>query len=610
MLAIKKIFRIHKSLRYVFIRFPLPVILAIAAVIVSWMLIHKFIKIDKGFIAPFYLSIAINFVAQIVLKLYAESESWPLKKYLVGSLGLLIAIVLYVVYLIDSQHVAPFIFLIIALLLSVLFAPYLKQQGSMNSFWYFNYQTGSALFFSAIAGLILGGGLSLILVSITYLFEIKVDELLYADIWILTGFGFVPLYILTNISRQFIYNDESCEFPKGISFISNYLLVPLMMAYMLVLYAYFIKIILQWELPKGYLGWMIISFGSIGVLTKLVAYPICDKGNKLLSIFDKYFYKALIIPVLVLFFAVSVRINNYGITEVRYAVIMLAMWFSAIIVISIFYKEKFHIKHIPMILAGLAVISAYGPLSAANISLSSQQERFEYLLKENNLLVDGKLNKKYDMISYEKRRSLYSTATYLSNSEWRSKRTSQKLKKWAGKKSEDEKELTARQLLSQLNVEYAGDYYANKDRNVERFNIYSGSRLKKQFISIKGYDFISQNRVSVKKNKPNKSQWLLRDGERQEEISIKIMDGIFTILRPSGEQLAFDLKEMVLALHEQGIDRVSEKDKEKVVMIKESKTSNFKARIVFETLSGNIIDNKQVTFYNLKYVLMIKLWKD
>ena len=613
MIGIKNIFKIHTALKEVFIRFPLPVLLVLAALVESLLLAHEVISLDKGFIPLFYLSIAINFVAQIVLKLIAESENWPFKKFLIVSSVVFIVIILYANHLIVSRHVEPFVFIAIALILGVMFAPYLRQQSTMNSFWYFNYQTGSAIFFAALASLILGGGLSLILVSIDYLFDIKVDKLLYADSWMLAGIGFAPMYILANIAKQFNYDDESCGFPKGIRFISNYLLVPLMMVYMLVLYAYFIKIILQWELPKGYLGWMIIAFGSIGVLTKLLTYPICDKANKLLSVFDRYFYKALIIPVLMLFFAIMTRINEYGITEQRYAVVMLGMWFLILITLSLLYKNKFHIKHVPMILAALAVISSYGPWSAGSLSLNSQMKRFESLLMKNNLLIGGqlKINKDSDSVTFKDRQSLYSTADYLSNRKWRKDEIRETLQSWNYDeikfKKGFKKKITARQVLSKLNVEYAGRYNYGNNSGSERFHYSSHQSLNNTLINVEAYSFVTQSNFYNYKGEHRKKILTLQEGNRTEELTLNIIDNAFEVVRYDKDKILIDLNEFILFLRDKKIKKLSKKNQDKMIFEKTSKTGRFKAKLVLEKLSGSFTADNKILISNVKYLLMIEI---
>ena len=297
-----------------------------------------------------------------------------------------------------------------------------NRASDSSSVWYFNYQTSVAIFFAGFATLILGAGLSLIMASTGYLFEIKIPQEAYGDVWVMSWGLLFPVYILANISTEFDFEDDSCDFPKGIRFIANYLLAPIMLAYMLILYAYFLKIIVQWELPRGNLGWMITSFGTIGIITRLLAFPIRTSGTRLLILFDKYYFQALIVPILLLAVAIGVRISQYGITEERYAVVLLGIWFSSVVVLTMMKKDDFHIKYIPMILATLALLASIGPWGAVNVSVLSQTSCFESLLEKHGLLMDDQAVKSKIEIPFAERKRLSSIADYMGESQYRLER--------------------------------------------------------------------------------------------------------------------------------------------------------------------------------------------
>jgi hypothetical protein len=48
-------------------------------------------------------------------------------------------------------------------------------------------------------------------------------------------------------------------------------LVPLLLGYAVILHAYTIKILIEWNLPKGRLGWMVVSYGTSLAITALRA---------------------------------------------------------------------------------------------------------------------------------------------------------------------------------------------------------------------------------------------------------------------------------------------------------------------------------------------------
>ena len=60
----------------------------------------------------------------------------------------------------------------------------------------------------------------------------------------------------------------------------KFVLVPLLLVYTAILYAYAIKIVLAWELPKGTLGGMVVGYLLVGAATLLVGYPSRESGGR------------------------------------------------------------------------------------------------------------------------------------------------------------------------------------------------------------------------------------------------------------------------------------------------------------------------------------------
>jgi hypothetical protein len=179
-----------------------------------------------------------------------------------------------------------------------------------------------------------------------------------------------------------------------------------------VLYAYIIKIILVWELPNGGLTYMICGFGIIGIITHFLAYPLSNHDSKLLKLFCRYFYHSLAIPVSVLFLAIIVRVNEYGITEERYLVTIIAIWFAASCSYVILHQAQ-KLKLVPIIVAALFIFSSFGPWSASRVSGSSQVERLKELLIKEKLLQNGKIIKTTQAKSFEYNKKVSYIISYL-----------------------------------------------------------------------------------------------------------------------------------------------------------------------------------------------------
>ncbi|MCK5334685.1 MAG: DUF4153 domain-containing protein, partial [Gammaproteobacteria bacterium] len=465
-------------------------------------------------------------------------------------------------------------------------------QSDENSVWYFNYQTGVALFFAALSAIVFGGGLSLVLLSTGYLFEIKVPGIIYADIWIVAWSVLFTVYVLSNISKVYVYKDESCDFPKGISFIANYILAPLMLAYMAVLYAYFFKIVLQWELPKGNLGWMVSSFGIIGIVTKLVAYPIRDKGTRLMALFDKYFYYALVVPALMLFIAIFVRIDEYGVTEQRYAVVLLGIWFALVIAATVFIKDRFHIKYLPMSLAILVLLASYGPLSAIEVSVNSQLARFESLLIKNNLLFNGQVVKSRKKVSFEDRKVLSSIADYLGGNKWRSDKTrsmfNSLLAEEKNKDLSESKKISGTGFIALLGIDHVSKWDARRAEKVNNFSYKNSFDLNQILINVSGFDYVGRHYFYFYSNSDKKKVFTLNRNNKNEDIKVEINENFFSINSKTGGRIEFDLGAFVLDLRERGIRDTSQSNSSELTLNKSSSDGRLKVRLIIEQLNGKI----------------------
>lgn len=353
-----------------------------------------------------------GFVLTLGVSLYGEGHGT--RRSVSGAFSFLALCVLFAVFFVPAQMTAGHIFLGAALGLFLLVAPFARRAASGDAVWAFVYKSAIAVIFGGISTLILAGGLSAILASIGYLFEIKINHKVYGDIWALGWCLFFPLYVLAGLPRDLEADTQSCDIPAPISFIANYLMVPMMLAYTGILYAYGLKIVAQWELPRGNLAYMVTGFGAIGVLTHLAIYPMRAQGTRLLRFFDRAFYALLPVPLLLLAVGIWTRINDYGVTEQRYAIALCLVWLAALALLKTLYSAKFHIKHVPLALAALCLAAAFGPWSAAHVSLKSQYAQLEERLQTAGVLQGGKVQKAPETVSFNERRAISSILEYLS----------------------------------------------------------------------------------------------------------------------------------------------------------------------------------------------------
>ncbi len=392
-------------------RFPLACLCLLTLALLFISEIHNFNILDNKQTAKatlFLLGGAFWFVA---IALFSESKQWPaFKHYLIA----IAALAFYAWQIFSHENITIIgIGLAIAAALSMTFSPWLSRKQDNDSFWYFNFQLVSNAFFTGLSALLLSGGLILILMSIGYLFDVDIDNDLYADIWVIGWVLFGGLYFLANIPNQFDYDKADCsQFPQGIQFIQTYVLVPLSLIYMAILYAYFIKILFQWELPQGHLGIMVSTFGLIGIITHLTIYPVHERTNAL-RWFYRNFYLAMILPLGLFVLAITARINQYGLTEKRYILVLAAIWFAILIITRLIRRKHFSLSTVTLSLATLCLIGTIGPWSITTLPLNSQFSRLETLLIEQKMLVDGNYITPTQQPNFETNKSISSMVDYI-----------------------------------------------------------------------------------------------------------------------------------------------------------------------------------------------------
>ena len=596
---IRQFLNVFAVMQQVLKRFPLPFVFVVLATLSALLLFHDTKLIGRENIQRFYLFTLFAAMANVSFKLYVESHYSSRITYTIGSVILTLLTAAYAWVVHESDSALQYFLFFVLLLLSWIFAGYINRGSSNSSVWFFNYNSGVAIFFAGLAAIIFAGGLSLVLASIHYLFEIEVGGKLYGDIWIISVGLLFSTYVLANISTEFDFKDEQCDFPRGIRFIANYILLPLMYIYAAVLYAYFIKIGIQGELPRGNLGWMISALGIVGISTYLVIYPMRDRGTSLMLWFTEYFFYILIIPVLMLLFVLYIRISNYGLTENRYILLILAVWMLLLTASHIAYrlkKQAVEIKIIPMVLCALLLVTAYGPWSITQLPFESQLSRFESLLKKNNMLKEGQWYQANSKVSYKDRVTLSSIADYMARNDWRFKQIKPQLENI--EVLDDKRRLYGRDIMRILDIEYISNWKARqKNRKRNSFNFSNRDVIGKELLKIQGYDYIGSINMYVSNNREMHNKLIL-DGDKNIEIVFK--NNKLRLSLPGNSSINFDLDAFVKALKQKQTDGI-----ERYRLTGKSSNKKYRASLLFKNITGMVENNGQVNISYMRYYLLL-----
>ncbi len=332
----------------------------------------------------------------LALSLIAEKANMPRGRTLILNGVAVLFLVLYYLTLPSEPYRAPLGYLVpfFALLAGFHFlvsvGPF-SGRGEISAFWEFNKTLLLRLLIALFYTGVLYVGLSIALLSIDRLFGVTIRGERYGQLFVALLGVFNTWFFLSGVPRQVSGLDAAREYPKGLRVFTQYVLLPLVLIYLVILYAYTAKILVDWSWPKGWVSYLVLGFSITGIFSLLLVHPIADRPeNKFIRLFSRNYYRVLAPLVILLFLAIWRRVADYGITERRYYVLLISFWLAGVIVYFILSRAR-NIKVIPASLCVLSFLSAFGPWGALGVSRQSQMGRLEEILTRRGMLVGGKV---------------------------------------------------------------------------------------------------------------------------------------------------------------------------------------------------------------------------
>lgn len=356
------------KLREVACRFPLAVASIAAGTVLALLAVHGFEDVIN-YRWVLFLGFALTSSVAVAL---AFEERWPRVGTLLAGVAVAALWGVRCVFFpadIDDMSSAQGVELCVILgasFFSVFFAAYLRRDTDAQ-WWNFSTQTVVRLILGAVFAWIFFGGLSLACFAVSKLFGVDVPEEIFADLSILCFIVFAPLYVLAGVPSRADKHDPELYPAPVLKVLALYVLGSVMAVYALILYVYLLKIIVTWELPNGWVSWLVTILATGGLAMTLLLYPLRMKGGSRLVEFLSRWTGIIVVPLLALMtVGIARRIGDYGWTPNRAYILLLNLWFYAIY-IYLFVVRSRRVKWIVISAVAVAVLSSVGPWSLARI---------------------------------------------------------------------------------------------------------------------------------------------------------------------------------------------------------------------------------------------------
>jgi hypothetical protein len=375
-------------------RFPFEVLFALAGTIAGSIKIELSYlnRVNENWCMRTMMVANLGLLLSLSASLYTESKGATGGKKLLIKLGAAVVAIVFIFIINPGERESDYIrFLLLSLSFHLLVAyAAFTNKDHIQGFWQFNKTLFLRFLTSALYSAVLFLGLAAAIGAMNFLFNFKFEWDTFAILWAWIVGIFSTLFFMAGVPADTKALDTDLSYPKGLKVFTQYVLIPLATVYVVILLAYEVKILVQWQLPKGLVSNLILGYAVFGILSLLLVYPIREQAeNKWLKTYTRSFY-FLLIPLLgLLFTAVGTRVFRYGITEMRYFLIVLACWLLFITVYFLIAKKQ-NIKLIPISLSILTLLSIYGPQSAFQVSMFSQRRVLIDIFKKNNAFKDGK----------------------------------------------------------------------------------------------------------------------------------------------------------------------------------------------------------------------------
>ncbi len=401
------------------LRFPAPMLCAAVFTGSFIRLIHEG-EADMQAIA-LLMAALLGLPVCVGLAAFAERLLWTqTARYALQSAGLLLAAGAY--FWLQPQRadwgsvqVPRYLLLFVAAHLWVALAPYLRPRDLVADFWEYNKRLLTHFAVGALYAAVLFIGIALAIAAINALFDLNWDSKVYGYWFALLAGMFQTTFFLYHFPKNTLFSEEETGYPDLLRNLCQYVFVPIVGLYFFILYAYSIKILLTWALPRGWVASLVLGFSVAGIFTYLINYRLGEQAgiSRWVLLYQRAFWWVLLPMVVLLGVAIGRRLSDYGVTPERFWVAHLGVWLLVVCVYFL-WSKKDDIRFIPLSLALFLLSAIAGPFSAFEVSHRSQTGILKAIFEKNNAFENGRLKQDLSYLPEEDRERVRSIVYFLS----------------------------------------------------------------------------------------------------------------------------------------------------------------------------------------------------
>lgn len=300
----------------------------------------------------------------------------------------------------------------VTLHLAVSVVPYLAV-AEVHGFWQYNRALLFRFLLATLYAAVLFAGLSLALAAVDNLLGVDVPDAHYGRLFFLIAYFFHPVFFLAGVPADYTELERSRYYPWALRILSVYVMLPLVAVYVTIMMLYLGKIVVTGTWPSGWTGYLVSSLAAAGIFSLLVVHP--ERIAREDGWVDRYalgFWIAIVPAAAMVLLALWQRIEQYGITERRYLLGVLAVWLGATAIHRVITRSR-DMKGIPLTLAIIGVVTFVGPWSAYAVAERSQAGRAAEILTAHGALLDGRAGSEAVEIPYDDWEQVKDVVDYL-----------------------------------------------------------------------------------------------------------------------------------------------------------------------------------------------------